>query len=314
MNYLKKVCVFKEICSGYTYSGKVLTGMIKCEQINSSVKISLSVSNLAPSKSNYYLAVKTKNGGEIFEITKGQEELQTSVDIIDISAPFCAGIILPQESKVICYASTPSFIGKSQDLLNFYFSKTLVLKADEMIEDEIEKALKGEEISPYADDTLATENYYENADVDIENLSVKEVENVQTNQNETFNGANFNQEKEKNFEDDAYSYDDANCECFTAIEDVENVLNSFDRYDELEKIVYGSVWVTVPLDKGEYYFGKAQIGEEKYLCYAVKGQRRDCPEELKELACFIPCAPYKQEEGYFVMFQDAQSGKVIKKN
>ena len=57
MNYLKKVCVFKEICSGYTYSGKSLSGMIKFEQINSSLKISLSVSSLAPSKSRYYLVV-----------------------------------------------------------------------------------------------------------------------------------------------------------------------------------------------------------------------------------------------------------------
>ncbi len=316
MNYLKKICIFKEISSGYTYNGKPLSGMLKCEKVNSTITLSLSVCGLAPNKKgSYFLVVGKASLFEVFEIDCGDYSTKIYEDIIDITSPFCAGIIIAQENKVLCYASTPDYKGKSQDVLDFFNAKRLAISNEQdLLEKEIENALRGEqEASTYEDDTLATENYYENADVDLKNLSVKELNDIKANQNEAFDKQNFKQEKTKDFKNDPCIYDEDSCECFTAIEDVENVLSCFPRYKDLEQAVYGSVWVTVPLDKGEYYFGKAQIGEEKYLCYAVKGQRDECPEELKALACFIPCAPFKPDEGYFVMFQDADSGKVIKK-
>ncbi len=317
MNYLKKVCVFKQICSGYTYNGKNLSGMIKCEMVDLSVTLSLTVSGIAPiKKGTYYLVIGNERKNAIFEIDGGDFTVKTHDGCVDIASPFCAGIVIAQENKVLCYASTPDYKGKSEDLLRFFNKKNLTLLQEEIIaEKEIEKALTpAETLPPYQDDTLATENYYENADVDLKNLSVKEINDIKTDQNETFNQQNFMQEKEESAKIDTCAYDDDNgADCFTALEDVENVLKCFPRYQELERAVYGSVWVSVPLEKGEYYFGKAQIGEEKYLCFAVKGEKENCPQELKELACFIPSAPYQAEQGYFVMFQDAISGKVIKK-
>ena len=313
MNYLKKICVFKEIGSGYAYNGKTVSGMLKCELIGDTVNLSLSVGGLAPTKSGeYFLVIGSIKNFETFEISIGETLIKTYRQAVDICSPFCAGIVISEENKLICYTSTPDYKGKYTDIIEFFNRQQEKIKQENIqTEGQIERALK-----EYVDDTVATENYYENEDVDLKNLSLKEsLCDCQTDQNECTENNDSNQEKTEQIQERLC--EDDFCEdgqpCFTAMEDVENVLKCFPRFTELENAVYGSVWVTVPLENGEYYFGKTQIGEDKYLCYAVKGTRQQCPAELKELACFVPSAPYLPDEGYFIMFQDAITGKVIKK-
>ena len=90
--------------------------------------------------------------------------------------------------------------------------------------------------------------------------------------------------------------------CFCINEDVENLLNSYPRFAELENAIYGSKWVTISLEGCEYYFGRTILDKDSYLCYAVKGEQNCCPTELKDLATFIP-SPYSKNMGYYVMFQ-----------
>ena len=42
--------------------------------------------------------------------------------------------------------------------------------------------------------------------------------------------------------------------CFCINEDVENLLNTYPRFAELENAIYGSKWVTISLEGCEYYF------------------------------------------------------------
>lgn len=313
MNYLKKICIFKEIGSGYAFNGKSLNGMLKCELINDSLTLYLSVGPLAtPKIGEYYLVIGNKEF-ECYKIDCGETVIKPQTKSLDLSLPFCAGIVLSEQNKLICYTCTPDYRGGQEEIVEFFtIRQSTLVQEEKIIEEQIEQSILNE----YTDDVVACDNYYENEDVDLKNLSIKENSYVyQASQNEDVNKQNFQQEKtvqtQNHICEDDFGEDSQ--QCFTAMEDVENVLKTFPRFSELERAVYGSVWVSIPLEQGEYYFGKTQIGEEKYLCYAVRGKKHDCPEQLKELACFVPCAPYKPDEGFFIMFQDAEKGTVIKK-
>ena len=312
MNYLKKICVFKEIGAGYTYNGKPINGMLKCELVNQTLTLNLSLSTLAPTRvGEYQLVVGRRESFECFEVTGGECVIKTQNSLVDITQPFCAGIFSCAENKLICYASSTDYKAKLTDIVDFYTNhKSIYEKEEKEIEEQIDECFE------YSDDAVVTENYYENEDVDIKNLSLKEgFYDCETNQNANAEKQDFKQEEttktQKHICEDAFCEDSQ--QCFTAMEDVENVLKCFPRFSELEKAVYGSVWVSIPLEQGEYYFGKTQIGEDKYLCYAVRGKKQECPEELKELSCFVPSTPYKPDEGFFIMFQDAEKGTVVKK-
>ena len=50
-------------------------------------------------------------------------------------------------------------------------------------------------------------------------------------------------------------------------------------------------------------------GQPRYLCVAMKGEP---PEEVKESCMFVPESPYTETEGYFVVFQDADTGEYVR--
>lgn len=50
-------------------------------------------------------------------------------------------------------------------------------------------------------------------------------------------------------------------------------------------------------------------GIPKYLCVAIKNSP---PEEAKEASVFVPVGPYSEDDGYFVVFQDADTGDYVK--
>ncbi len=50
-------------------------------------------------------------------------------------------------------------------------------------------------------------------------------------------------------------------------------------------------------------------GIPRYLCVAL---REEPPKEAKEACLFVPVSPYSEEDGYFVVFQDADTGDYVK--
>ena len=52
----------------------------------------------------------------------------------------------------------------------------------------------------------------------------------------------------------------------------------------------------------------------KYVCYAVKGSYMDAQPILNDFCEFIPLSPfYPLGEGYYVIFQRASTGEIVKK-
>lgn len=369
MRLLKKVCVLKQIANGYSYSGKDAKGMAKCEKKGNENCLEISLMDVAPLKKGRYVAfISSSQKGVYFDCDETGLEKEFSDFIFDLEAPFSITIILDDD-----LSPYPVLFGQTENNDQTPSSATdeyILLKRKNKEEREkeeklIDKAysesesdtfnLFDEEVlnksniftdkpSPdgYADDVVATENYFEKADVDAKNLTLKEDNEISEKQNKFFklkksfeNGSypideppnenscpqeeptqtpcqiNAERENDEQFKRQGNNFKNNSCECTFLQEDLETVMNSYPEFYELEKSVYGSKWVRIELAKGEYYFGKASIHDKKYLCYAVRGQKDCCPEELKDLSCFIPCQT-SDEEGFFVMFQNEVDGKIIK--
>ena len=326
MSYIKKICLLKECKKGFSTTGNTLQGMIKCEQNANRVNIELSLTNLAPLKNDkYILFIGNSSKNIVYELSTGFCNFYSSVELLDISYPFAVIILLENSCEVVMFGKTLDYPSSLKDFLQIYKDKRLDLYLeDEQIEKEIEKEFL------YSDDVVATENYYENKDVDLKNLTLKAEENENPKNENSYpcDTAETKSKKETdsfakdeqpncNCQEEIDSCNDTDCpsltdfasivneqeeNCFCINEDVENLLNTYPRFTELENAIYGSKWVTISLEGCEYYFGRTIIEKDSYLCYAVKGEQNCCPTELKDLATFIP-SPYSKNKGYYVMFQ-----------
>lgn len=370
MKLLKKVCVLKQIANGYSYSGKDAKGMAKCEKKGNENYLEISLMDVAPLKKGKYVAfISNSQKGVYFDCDETGLEKEFSDLIFDLEKPFSITLIIDDDlnSYPVLFGQTenngqtPSSATddyillkrknkeereKEEELIDRTYSEsesdTLNLSVEEILS---KSHIFTDKVSPdgYADDVVATENYFEKADVDAKNLTLKE-ENCEINEKQnrffklkkTFENNSYPineppdensfpvkeptqtpcQKNAENENDEQLNRQDNDfknnsCECAFLQEDLDTVMNSYPEFYELEKSVYGSKWVKIELAKGEYYFGKASIHDKKYLCYAVRGQKNCCPEELKDLSCFIPCQT-SDEEGFFVMFQNEVDGKIIK--
>ncbi len=288
MKLLKRVCVLKEIENGYSYSGKQAKAMAKCQKTGAENSISLSFMDLAPLKHGSYIIV-VGNSEKCVYFSSDETGIQKDFhdSLIDFALPFSVSVIYDDGEKTgaVLFGQTSDCNETPLSMKNAYVTKKREKEKEfEKTEKIIDDIYNDNETSAeiYSDDVVATENYFENSDVDAENFTL--------------------------IEDEKESVD-----CAFLQEDLDEIMKSYPPFEELEKSVYGSKWVKIELEKGEYYFGKAKIHDEKYLCYAVRGKKDCCPEELKSLACFIP-SPSKTEteDGFFVMFQCEENGKIKK--
>ena len=64
MNYVKKMCVLRQIKQGFSADGKPLTGLIKAEQYGKNLAAEVSVMNFAPLSSGEYFCLLSDGKGK----------------------------------------------------------------------------------------------------------------------------------------------------------------------------------------------------------------------------------------------------------
>ena len=57
MNYVKKMCILRQLKQGFSSDGKTLSGLIKIEQYGKNMAIEVSIINFAPLSSGEYYCV-----------------------------------------------------------------------------------------------------------------------------------------------------------------------------------------------------------------------------------------------------------------
>ncbi len=193
-------------------------------------------------------------------------------------------------------------------------------KVEEFSFSKIPPSSPKEEKLDYDDEQIATENYYEiEAEQIVEKSSdltekekefetVLEVENYETCEREKApsledgNGCVFEGRKADFYEKKR--------------EVIEKLFCSRRRVEELEKLLPFSKWVKIDYDSFRHYIVGVIGAEPDFICYGVPSVYTPTPPSRICGGCvFLPLNPVRpQGEGYWLFYQDAKSGKIVKKD
>ena len=195
--------------------------------------------------------------------------------------------------------------------------------ADRFYREFKEKKKNEETFDAYNDEAVATENYYDFAEK-TENFTAE-------NNYERFNaenGADARGEQVKTKKEEAFAfrpYDETDTDTgkkeryFSKISaELEATFKKHPHERVLENIFRGSRWVKINYTESRYYVVGIiyENSKEKYVCYGVPDKFSEyAPKELEGYCSFIPLSVFDLSgNGYWMMFQDAETGACLKKN
>ncbi|MBQ6922423.1 MAG: hypothetical protein IJQ66_04970 [Clostridia bacterium] len=189
----------------------------------------------------------------------------------------------------------------------------------------------------YDDERVAKENYFkETAEINEKLLTIKELCDERL-RNENGDGTREIEEEQtkggKNadfipYETDALKGENGKSdgkpdgESGSYYEKVKDELSAiFTRFpaeEDLTRAYKGSVWAKIFYGENKYYVVGLikEDGKEKYICYGVPSKYSESPpKELSGYCSFVPLSIFDLKgDGYFMMFQDAATGKCVRKD
>jgi len=323
MQYVKKMCILRQVKQGFSGDGKALSGLVKVEQYGKNLAVEVSVINFAPlSSGEYYCLLADRKGKTELLALRGKSLFNILTDM-ELDNGFCAVICFAKQDvipiaygvngdgkydwkKMLASAMPPSFFKNSPK------------KQEEVIEAPTPTIQEERAQSVYDDETLAVDNYY------------KEEENGQELLQETNPNARFESAGEKQNEKaraDATQDDDAENVLppfaretdgyyLSVKSEIDELLQKYPKDGTLCGAFSCSEWVRVKgeEDNPQYLVGIVYNGgKARYICYALATETPETPpEEIKDVCAFVPRSPFEEGKGFFVIFQSASSGECIK--
>ena len=297
--YTKNIAIIKGLKEGFSADGGALSGLVRAEKYGTHLRVEISLINFAPMSEGRYVAAITDGvNSEIIEnlLFDGPSE-------VDTSGGFAA---------VICFVhGTVSLIASA--ICGDYSGDTLQLK------DAIARA-EGAKVGHttgsiqkntpvYEDEAIAEVNYYEFAKTDEDGRSVRK--NSQKKDDGSF--AFQNEDAVGAVEEKPRRLKFARGGFFERMRrEIEGLLKSYPAEESLNAIIPESEWVKISYrDSGYYVFGIIRDDDRPaYICYGVPSTAKNSPpESMENLATFLPV---DGERGYWIMYQDADTGASIK--
>ncbi len=166
----------------------------------------------------------------------------------------------------------------------------------------------------YDDDQIASENYYlyeENQSRILNKIKpTKNQSQEETYEKEKDFTTSFNEETSSSFENVTY-YEKSKIKIL-------NTINNNEKHGFLSTIFKNSHFVKAYNDsQNSYIFGLIYTDETKtcckYVCYAIEGEYNNTPTSFRGISSFIPLKQYEPySKGFYVIFQDAITGKTIR--
>ena len=258
--------------------------------------------------------------------------LSEQIPIVIAFACQGGGICLQEFKKLVadkCLIRFKQSVKEEQDLCSDRHKKSHLNQ--DFLDEEV--------LAQYNDEAVATENYYE-LDNEIKQKLASIKENDSENlffENEFAYNSNEKTKKEKcSFYHGAEDEENA-CECkkykdlapqkeqseydkkenyYEQVKDeLEQIFYSYQREEGLEKVFSESKWAKIFYSKDKFYVVGLiyEENKEKYICYGVPSiYSKTPPKQLEGYCSFIPLSVFDMfGEGYFIMFQDAITGKCV---
>ena len=228
--------------------------------------------------------------------------------IVDVSNPFCPEIILSgsENTRMENSRIEGAFVVKKPQDTSVLYEKD----SQESIENLIDRNLQDDMNTTYFDSCANCkyrEAFYN------EGCSCSNKANVASTKSK-FLENDLKEEKEEDYNEQ----NNENSFYNQVKAQVEALFAKYEQYSLLESIIPNSRWSKIVYDKnGDYYvLGLIynDIGEVLYICYGMPASSPDIPpEDLEEYAGWFPKDSNNPNgEGYFIVCQDAKTGKTVK--
>ena len=295
--YSKNIAVIRGLKEGFSADGGPLTGVVKIESYGKTIRAEVTKINFAPlSEGKYITGITDGNNVLLFE-----EDIYEGDAGLELSGGFAA-LICFVGAQVSAVASAVS---------GNYRGELLGIKS--YIE-RLEKADEKLQVEKYEDEAIAEENYYEYAQADegggaLRANTQKEEGGSEALQNEE----TFSTVQKKGGVKEMLSTGGSFYKKMR--EEIEGLLSAYPQEESLCALIEGSKWVKIDYGDGKYYvFGVIYSGgNPQYLCYGVPcDEGTTPPESMAGLASFLPASKEGKGGGYWVMYQDANTGASIK--
>ncbi|MBO5286248.1 MAG: hypothetical protein J6B16_05060 [Clostridia bacterium] len=346
MPYQKQVLSVKEVSLGYAVSGKV-SGVATLELDNGVLTATVDLANLNNLTDGEFLFLlhldkylfKGSVGDSIINF-KATFNVETDVllkaNVVLLHAKRQNG----QPPIIVAFAN-----GLKDCNVNFYIQK--VINDDSYYAQNTEKISPMGEVSltanetavlddnlkntdpvtgdmPYNDEQIATDNYYEIAVSEIENDIKEDVyaeKRIIDDENVVFKENDSEKREEKSVDFNVFQ-DEAilravKGDYYDKIKpDLDKIFSTCRQNYSLTNSLVNSVFYDyVDENQNTVAVGVIKDGDTvKYLCYGIPAKYSlKAPNELSSYATFIPVSIYEMAgDGYWVIFQDAKTGKCIK--
>lgn len=336
MNYVKKMCILRQVKQGFSGDGKALSGLVKAEQYGKNLAVEVSVINFAPLVSGEYYCMLCDSQNRVETLPLRGKSLFNILTDMEIADGFCAVICFVKNEvvpiaygvngngeydwkRILSTTLSPLGLGRKGGREETAVSSPSVTKAEDKEQsNESEQSKNTPPTTVYDDENVATENYYreetheqdvfdqtrEDARTQSENQKQREKTGVDVSEDENVDGVLH----PIKMQSDGYYR--------SVKEEIDDLMKKYPRDDTLKDAFACSEWVRV---KGEqenpqYLVGVVyDNGVATYICYALVAENKDCPpEEIRDVCTFVPASPFSDDKGFFVIFQSASTGECIK--
>lgn len=324
MNYVKKMCILRQIKQGFSGDGKALSGLIKIEQYGKNIAVEVSIINFAPLVSGDYYCLLSDGKGKTEMLCLRGKSLFNILSDLDVSGGFC-GIICYVKNEVVPIAyginGNGSYDWKS--ILNATLPPVFPRAKSDTAKTEIAESAESDEgfsetekEKTYDDESVATENYYEVKDErellsetakNASTQSATEKPSAQEGTNATENGDAENVLHPFKTQSDGYY--------LSVKAEIDELFSNYPKDETLKGAFSCGEWVRVKgtAEKPEYLVGVLyENGKAQYVCYALAAENgSNPPEEIKNVCTFVPVSVFDDTKGFFVIFQSAATGECI---
>ena len=326
MQYIKKVLLLKCVDASLL-SKKPLSALARIEIENGVAEFHLSVINLPALFPTTFYALVVDQNKKTFEFDLGARptsfmSLFNSVPCIEKG--FAVGLYFVKDNlpQTLAFASE-----NDQHFCLADFKRLIADKCLTKFKENKKEKMQFVVPQEYNDEAVATENYYEiDKEIKQKLCSIKESQNEDLWIKNELPDCQSQEKakKELNFFDGAQN---EACACLCqenqglnffydqVKEELEDLFLRFPTEESLEKCFNDSRFVKIQYSENKYYVVGVikENGKEKYVCYGVPAKySKTAPKELAGYCSFIPKSIFNAfGEGYWLMFQDALSGKCI---
>ncbi len=331
MNYVKKMCILRQIKQGFSADGRALSGLIKAEQYGKNLAVEVSIINFAPlAEGEYYCLISDGKGRTEMLCLRGKSFFNILSDM-DISAGFCAVVCHVKTDVVpIAYGVNGNGNYDWKSVLNAALPPVFPHKREENNQPITEKipqetdtsaiAKASENPIDYDDENIVENNYYEQQEQNNERQQPEK--NIENAHGESPTARQTSQARQDFAEDGnaasvLHAFKTDSDGYYTTVRaEIDELFKNYPRDKTLAGAFSCGDWVRVKgtAQDPQYLVGVLfENGRARYICYALKAENRTAPpEEIKNVCTFVPFSAYDTERGFFVIFQSAATGECIK--